>query len=1314
MSSPSKDTAIMSWMEYIDFLHIPLKKIELATNNFADENLLTQGVSFKVYKGQLLESGNLIDIVARKSMQRSIVANEVSITKNIHHKNILSIYKITYMKDGMLIINKEEANGSLEKHLSDPTTLTWMRRLHICVGVAHALKYLHYDIEENHYVIHGNIKSSKILLDHEWEPKLHGFGFAGRAKKHHLHLTHKYNGSLQYMDPSYENTIGLTHKSDVFSFGVLLFEVLFGKEAFIENNDNWYFARLARSHYEDSKLGDLINPDLQKQMSNQSFNIFAETAYYCLKELRTQRPDMNQVLSKLEKALELQQKHELPITPAAAFNGTSLSNHLKVKSLDHLKFRLCDLELATNKFSKTYCIGSGAYGNVYKAELDHCGGIHSSAIDAKNKGKLPKKYTVAIKHILSREDKQGKEGFLAEIEMLSNCKHPNIVSFQGFCYEKEEMFLVYEYVSNGSLADYLMKTDNMTNFTWAQRLQICLNIAHGLNYLHTCSDGKQSIIHRDIKSANILLDDKWVAKIGDFGLSKLHLANQQGSTLYTNNIAGTEVYIDPEYVSTGKLKTKSDVYSFGVVLFEIMCGKLAYDRTYGQKGLPSVVRQCVKDNKTLNKLVDPKIMESDENISMLIGGINQDSLDIFTKVAYQCLAKTQSMRPTIEFVIKELDKALNFQQTSKNNLLISLKGIKVGTQNFGDCNCIEEGRFWKLYKGEVTHDGRCTKIVAKQWNRMSHQRNIQFFTEFDILFEYKHENLIALVGYCDEMEEKIIVYEHASNGSLGKHLDNHCLTWTKRLKISIDIAKGLEFLHKGGVGEEDGMIHRDIKSGSILLDGDWVAKISNFELSCKTGVYERAEHVDDNACNSLGYVDPEYQDNGYLTQVSDIYSLGVILFELLCGRSAWAKGCKDHSQSLGSLVVSHYKRNRNLDDMIFKGIKEKVAPQSLTTFMRIAFQCLERLGNDRPKAHKVVTELEKAMKFQLFSIGSNGERNEMISARMFSYKSRTARKWLCVHESRFQKVVEMFDISKLKIRIKVTTQFLTPGVNYGAYIIFKFCDSRKISSKPMYVNLKYKKGREKLQAYYATRRDNNWMNIELCQFLSHKKDTNFDVLLESLSRYHCGNSSIYVEGIEFRVINTVKNEEINQVQQILKSNSNMDQLLSLNEVNRKKHLVFSAMEDLYDSSNVKCFQLQPSTESRFQRVIELPSHHLFRINFKIQSQMLSQDTEYTCYLVFKLSRKCVGLHCPVIVRDLVRENNNEAKIIYFRSPRPWNIHENISIPIQREDEWMEVKVWKFNSNHQLKNDCIPVNLKFITYEGTMSGLIVCGLEFRPI
>lgn len=138
------------------------------------------------------------------------------------------------------------------------------------------------------------------------------------------------------------------------------------------------------------------------------------------------------------------------------------------------------------------------------------------------------------------------------------------------------------------------------------------------------------------------------------------------------------------------------------------------------------------------------------------------------------------------------------------------------------------------------------------------------------------------------------------------------------------------------------------------------------------------------------------------------------------------------------------------------------------------------------------------------------------------------------------------------------------------------------------------------------------------------------------------------------------------------------------------------------------------TICRFQEVIELLPQQAFGINCMIERHTLSRDTEYECFLVFKITEDCDGLHCPVKVLDLLQQENKEAEVIYLTSPSPWNIHDITRVPKQREDGWMEVNVWQFNSSDEVENDCITVNLKFISYEGTMSGLIVEGLEFRPM
>ena len=340
------------------------------------------------------------------------------------------------------------------------------------------------------------------------------------------------------------------------------------------------------------------------------------------------------------------------------------STTLQGKSLEHLKIGFKDIELATENFAEKYCIGSGGYGKVYKAQLEHFDSSNWSSIEGVSKCDLPKRRsTVAIKHIFNPE---GKQGFITEIETLNSCKHDNIISLLGFCDEGPgHMILIYELASRGSLESYMESDDKMTNLTWVQRIQISLNIAHGLKYIHTNTDeDKQKIIHRDIKSANILLGDNWEAKIADFGLSKIHPADQEASTLNTDTIAGTNVYLDPEYKKYGRLNKKSDIYSFGVVLFEILTGRLAYDRIYtkvNKKGIAPIARHHF-ENGTLVKIIDQKIKEEvGGHVFALSKGPDKDSLDIFSEIAYRCLVETQAQRPTIDDVIHKLKKALQAQ-----------------------------------------------------------------------------------------------------------------------------------------------------------------------------------------------------------------------------------------------------------------------------------------------------------------------------------------------------------------------------------------------------------------------------------------------------------------------------------------------------------------------------------------------------------------------------------------------------------------------------------------------------------------------------
>ncbi|KAK1437471.1 hypothetical protein QVD17_03262 [Tagetes erecta] len=665
-----------------------------------------------------------------------------------------------------------------------------------------------------------------------------------------------------------------------------------------------------------------------------SLGVFSKIINQCLTlDTRSERPTFEVVIKSLEKALHIQ------------------NAMLDVQKLGLMKIPLKDIKSATGGFDVKYRIGSGGYGSVYRAELktkrkvEHCD--------------TPK--TVAIKRIISRNDGAEFEGFLDELDVGSKCQHPNIISLLGFCVEDGEMLLVYELASNGSLEDYLERNDKVIDLSWAQRLKMCIDIAQGLEYMHTTMEDKERIIHRDIKSANILLGKNWEAKIADFGLSKVHQGDQGVSTIKTIRVAGTPFYLDPEYAKTGRLKRASDIYSFGVVLFEIFSGKVAYDQTYKEennKGLAPIAQRHF-ENGTINKILDSKMMDEASVLGLTLKvRPDHDSVNAFSSIAYRCLASSQDKRPTIEVVIDHLKEALQFQENRMKPLRISLEQIKLGVENFSDDKCIRSGGYGTLYKGKIPDNNTHREVVVKRFASQEHG----FLKEFEVLFKYKHENIIGLAGYCKEMDENIIVYEHVSMGSLDMYLRDIRLSWTKRLKISIDIANGLKFLHEGDLGQ-DVVIHRDIKSSNILLLDDWKAKICGFEHALTYPTNQEIEYGIDSFEGSHGYSDPLFQKTHTLTKESDIYSFGVILFEILCGRLACPEDVRDHSLSLDVLVKSHYEAER-LEEIVFDGIKKHIVLKSFATFQKIAFQCLQENREERPTAGDVLVQLQQALEFQ--------------------------------------------------------------------------------------------------------------------------------------------------------------------------------------------------------------------------------------------------------------------------------------------------------------------------------------------------------------
>ncbi|BBH01900.1 Protein kinase superfamily protein [Prunus dulcis] len=298
--------------------------------------------------------------------------------------------------------------------------------------------------------------------------------------------------------------------------------------------------------------------------------------------------------------------------------GFKKSNVISMSGIPQYSYK--DLQKATYNF--TTLIGQGAFGPVYKAQM--------------STGE-----TVAVK-VLATDSKQGEKEFQTEVKLLGRLHHRNLVNLIGYCAEKGQHMLIYVYMSKGSLASHLY-SEKHEPLSWDLRVLIALDVARGLEYLH---DGAvPPVIHRDIKSSNILLDQSMRARVADFGLSREEMVDKHAA-----NIKGTFGYLDPEYISTRNFTKKSDVYSFGVLLFELIAGRNP------QQGLMEYAAMNTEGKVGWEEIVD----------SRLNGNFHMQELNEVAALAYKCVNRAPKKRPSMRDIVQVLSRMLKMRHNRKH------------------------------------------------------------------------------------------------------------------------------------------------------------------------------------------------------------------------------------------------------------------------------------------------------------------------------------------------------------------------------------------------------------------------------------------------------------------------------------------------------------------------------------------------------------------------------------------------------------------------------------------------------------------------
>ncbi|XBJ11770.1 hypothetical protein VPH35_016417 [Triticum aestivum] len=304
-------------------------------------------------------------------------------------------------------------------------------------------------------------------------------------------------------------------------------------------------------------------------------------------------------------------------------NGICEDGSLKLESR---RFTYKELEMITNNFQRV--LGRGGFGYVYDGFLEDGA-------------------QVAVK-LRSHSSSQGVKEFLAEAQILSRIHHKNLVSMIGYCKDGEYMALVYEYMSEGTLQEHINGSNrNEACLPWIQRLRIALESAQGLEYLHKgCSP---PLIHRDVKTTNILLNTRLEARIVDFGLSKAFNGDND-THVSTNTLVGTPGYVDPEYHATMQPTTKSDVYSFGIVLLELVTGKPAILRELVPISIIQRTRQQLARGN-IEGVVDTRMHDS----------YNVNVVWKVADIALKCTAQASVQRPTMTDIVAQLQECVELK-----------------------------------------------------------------------------------------------------------------------------------------------------------------------------------------------------------------------------------------------------------------------------------------------------------------------------------------------------------------------------------------------------------------------------------------------------------------------------------------------------------------------------------------------------------------------------------------------------------------------------------------------------------------------------
>ncbi|XP_048132219.1 LOW QUALITY PROTEIN: uncharacterized protein LOC115731047, partial [Rhodamnia argentea] len=960
-----------------------------ATDNFSQENKLGRGGFGVVYQGRF---PNGQEIAVKRLSQTSgqgvqEFKNEIVLVAKLQHRNLVRLLGFCLEGEEKLLVYEYVPNKSLDYFVFDPEKskqLDWPRRYNIISGIARGMLYLHEDSRLR--IIHRDLKASNVLLDNDMNPKISDFGMARIFGVDQTNAnTRRIVGTYGYMSPEYAMHGQFSQKSDVYSFGVLLLEIICGKrnDYYYQSDGGETLASHAWKHWRDDSPLEILDPALGESYSRIQVLRCIHIGFLCVQEDPANRPTMaNIVLALSSQTLSLQ----LPREPAFFLQSwreppnniipndqrddqiTSGSAHLSANggsitevtldeahelfSLSPDNLRLCvkqkPFKSPKSPNPNMTRASSSLYFLIFPILLIRTSAHHMEICNnAEGNFALNSTYAKSRDAILG--SLSANVSAHAEFCNTSMGQNPNTVYALAFCVGNTSASICETCVS--SVAHDLVEWCPIQKaaFSWGTGEEPCF-----VRYSNTPFYGVlQTQPTRLLENTdNVTISPKmwWnltQGVVNATGPSKLKFATGQAD-LPDNRTIFSTLQCSPDLSANDCRSCLDEALDF-------------YDRfSPGRQASGVYTPSCIfrwyleLNPSPLSSSSPPTATPPAPGGNIHKGTLAATvvSVAVFVMLLFigcRCLWGKRAQEKH-EAVQEECGVT---EITSFKSLQFDWDTLLSATNNFSQENKLGQGGFGEVYQGKLPSG---QDIAVKRLSKCSGQGGGEFKNEIVLVAKLQHRNLVRLLGFCLEGEEKLLVYEFVPNKSLdyfvfdpekGKQLD-----WQTRYKIILGIARGMLYLHEDSRLR---VIHRDLKASNILLDNGMSPKISDFGMARIFGV-DQSDASTGRIVGTYGYMSPEYAMHGQFSQKSDVYSFGVLLLEIICGKRNNHYFHSDGGEDLASYAWKHWQCDAPLE-ILDPALRESCSSSQVLRCIHVGFLCVQEDPANRPTMLDIVLAL---------------------------------------------------------------------------------------------------------------------------------------------------------------------------------------------------------------------------------------------------------------------------------------------------------------------------------------------------------------------